>query len=242
MILKLGKLPKDILVEIVSYLELKDIENLIFISKEVFRKIYYDGNFWKNRVNIDFIKTDSLYNNNSWRDYYHNLYKDKESLKIGYNKMIVKIFNSVGQYIHNLPIFNIGDRMGRTDYIDFITCEELDFPIMKFIDKYKRPGIVLRIQGKTEDQINFGYVSLICKNIIGVIVLFQRHKDENFWTFACDPCVKKMIEYYHNFEHIGNKYLECTKCPFHGFTLNDDILSSLLTNTNKYYKLKYNDN
>lgn len=51
--------------------------------------------------------------------------------------------------IYNLPFgecLNIGNRMGPTDYLDFIRLDEVKYPFMKGIDKYGRYFFVLKLK------------------------------------------------------------------------------------------------
>ena len=44
----------------------------------------------------------------------------------------------------NLPILNIGNRQGDTDYIDFIRPNQVEYPAMKGYDLFNRPFIVIK--------------------------------------------------------------------------------------------------
>ena len=57
-----------------------------------------------------------------------------------------------------LPVLNIGNRMGPTNYIDFLNPEDLDAPIMKGTDKYERPFIAIKM---TDQQQNKTFVTAI---------------------------------------------------------------------------------
>jgi hypothetical protein len=45
----------------------------------------------------------------------------------------------------HIPILDLGKRCGSTDYIDFIKTAEVKYPIVKGIDCYKRPFIVMKV-------------------------------------------------------------------------------------------------
>lgn len=77
------------------------------------------------------------------------------------------------QYVKNLdcPILDIGQRQGNTYYIDFIKFEEVTSPIMKGIDKFSRPFIVIKVNGKLTDGSNIQLFQ----------TFFQRYTDENLW-------------------------------------------------------------
>ena len=44
-----------------------------------------------------------------------------------------------------IPILDIGDRTGRTDYIDFIGIDDMSYPIMKGMDVHLRPFLALKV-------------------------------------------------------------------------------------------------
>jgi hypothetical protein len=43
------------------------------------------------------------------------------------------------QYIQALPILDLTNRMGGTDYIDFITPQDMSASVMRGIDCFRRP-------------------------------------------------------------------------------------------------------
>jgi len=55
------------------------------------------------------------------------------------------------------PVLDIGDRRGSTDYIDFISEDELTHPIMKGIDTLNRPFFCLRFTVKTDKETRTAY-------------------------------------------------------------------------------------
>ena len=46
----------------------------------------------------------------------------------------------------NIPVLNIGNRQGSTDYIDFITDDEVTSPIMTGVDMFNRRFIVIKAE------------------------------------------------------------------------------------------------
>lgn len=46
--------------------------------------------------------------------------------------------------LDNIPILDIGSKIGDTGYIDFLKWEDVEYPIMKGIDILKRPFIVIK--------------------------------------------------------------------------------------------------
>jgi hypothetical protein len=58
---------------------------------------------------------------------------------------------------YNVPYLYIGDAVGNTSYIDFITQEQVTTPIVYGMDKFDRPFFVIRLVGETEtgEKIHF---------------------------------------------------------------------------------------
>ena len=68
-------------------------------------------------------------------------------------------------------IFDIGDRMGRTDYIDFLTPEEVPKNVMKGVDCYGRKFLTLKVGGYNLDNMKFFKTGQ---------VFFERYTDEPY--------------------------------------------------------------
>lgn len=81
------------------------------------------------------------------------------------------IYNAFGaDRLNNLPILDIGDRRGMTDYIDFICAEDMSDPIMIGKDCFARPFLAIKF--KIDD---------MC--IVGTF--FQRYSDDYLsWAFG----------------------------------------------------------
>lgn len=45
--------------------------------------------------------------------------------------------------IQNIPILDIGRRIGHTEYIDFLQWDEVEYPIMKGVDIYIEDTLLL---------------------------------------------------------------------------------------------------
>jgi len=87
------------------------------------------------------------------------------SLPENAKEFLKTIFNS-DAYL-TLPILNIGDRKGHTDYIDFITPDEMTSPIMIGIDRFQRFFISFCIKYKRNGHYR-----------INVFTLFQRYTND----------------------------------------------------------------
>lgn len=85
------------------------------------------------------------------------------------------IYNAFGlDRLNKIPVLNIGQQCGATDYIDFIGADEMEHSIMKGIDRYKRPFIALKVVVTKDNK---------SKEIVGTF--FQRYTDDNVsWAFG----------------------------------------------------------
>ena len=65
--------------------------------------------------------------------------------------MTITSTHEFGNYIDSLdiPILNLGDKIGRTDYIDFIMQSDFDSSIVKGVDIYQRPFLVIKVVDNT---------------------------------------------------------------------------------------------
>ena len=80
----------------------------------------------------------------------------------------------------NIPYYDIGNRIGHTDYIDFFTWDEITKPVMKGIDVYKRQFVVIKLK-------------IYEKNIKLMQTFFQRHTNGSSWM-GCGHATSSFIE------------------------------------------------
>ena len=74
-----------------------------------------------------------------------------------------------------LPILDLKNRIGQTDYIDFLMPEELTHSIMRGVDAYQRPFVAFKVQVQIEDKEP--------SEIVGTF--FQRYSDNtDAWAFG----------------------------------------------------------
>lgn len=85
------------------------------------------------------------------------------------NQVNTSFFNRV----HD--VFDIGDRMGTTDYIDFLTLEEVPKNIMKGVDCYGRKFLTLKVGGYDLDNNRFFKTAQ---------VFFERYNDAPYLAGA----------------------------------------------------------
>lgn len=102
-------------------------------------------------------------------------------------KNIVPVYNALGKEImDNLPILDLKNRRGRTDYIDFITFDEMPYNIMKGIDCYNRPFIAFKF--KVTDRNNLDDSSY------AVGTFFQRYTND-IYNLAFGTCYQTGLLY-----------------------------------------------
>lgn len=54
----------------------------------------------------------------------------------------------------DIPVLDIGNRQGYTDYIDFLTLEEVTSPVMKGVDMFNRPFVVVKFNVTKPDEVD----------------------------------------------------------------------------------------
>jgi hypothetical protein len=88
------------------------------------------------------------------------------------------LVNALGaNTISELPILDIGEKVGHSGYIDFILVNQMSDSIMKGIDCYKRPFIAFKFWIRSNDNIKPPYEA--------VGTFFQRYSDNNnSWAYG----------------------------------------------------------
>lgn len=159
-----------------------------------------------------------------------------------YPKYLVDIFNKYNISIDELPILDLGDRGGHTDYIDFVMPEEMTSPIMKFTDKFRRPGLIFRLKGKSDDKIIIHNTAINIKDICTTLAIFKRYTESynTVWSFGWGGS-NNLIAYtyskYHEKDHIHNAIDECSECPFSSNTINPKLIDNLIGHTDTLFEL-----
>jgi hypothetical protein len=93
-----------------------------------------------------------------------------------------KIDNFIS-FIHemNIPVLDIGNTIGFTEYIDFINYDTISYPIMKGIDCYNRPFFVIRGTILFKD-------GSVCPTLE---TFFQRYTYNKYLWHGCGPFLIK---------------------------------------------------
>lgn len=98
--------------------------------------------------------------------------KSKFTSKNAAYQLMMEIFGGKENY-KSFPVLDLKNRQGSTDYIDFISPNELKAPIMTFTDMHGREGITFRFV-----QIRDGKAVTSPQ----VQTFFQRYKDDSNWS------------------------------------------------------------
>jgi hypothetical protein len=83
--------------------------------------------------------------------------------------------NAFSNIYDTLPLLDIGNKIGYTDYIDFIRAEDMNHPIMKGIDIFGRKFIAIKVKTRNTQTNEF-------KEIVGTF--FQRYSNTNQYAFG----------------------------------------------------------
>ena len=81
-------------------------------------------------------------------------------------------------YDLDCPILDVGQRMGWTQYIDYITWDEVEYPIMKGIDSARRKFVVLKV---------------VVNNVRIMQTFFQRYTGGSGWM-GCGHATTNLID------------------------------------------------
>ena len=81
--------------------------------------------------------------------------------------------------IPDIPVLDIGRRIGHTEYIDFLKWDEVEYPVMKGIDVYKRHFIVVKM--------------IVNGNKIMETYFQRQTNDVNFWM-ACGHATRGFLD------------------------------------------------
>jgi hypothetical protein len=152
-----------------------------------------------------------------------------------------KVLKNTGYSVDTLPQLDLKGRMGSTDYIDFVTPNDMTSPVMKFRDRFNRPGIAIHIVGKTPGVMVkdlYGDEKTDSSTLNNVLALFQRYSDTTGkWSYGWGRS-KFAIEHVYNAYHQthghanDSKIMACDDCPFVNACISSDLLTQILTGTN----------
>jgi len=151
------------------------------------------------------------------------------------------VLNETKYDVDNLPTLDLKGRQGHTDYIDFLDPTDMCAPVMKFRDRFNRPGIALNIRGKLPGYQRFGDKNTKDMNI--VLALFQRYTGnyQNWsygWGHSDFDIEHAYNEYHNNNGHVGARIMACEGCPFVGCVIRTDLLKGILDGTDPLFAVQ----
>jgi len=92
------------------------------------------------------------------------------------------VYAAIGEAaLENLPVLDVGTRNGPTDYIDYLTIADLTAPVMKGVDRFRRPFIAMKLSAVSDHVENEVY------EFVGTF--FQRYTDDEV-NWAYGTCYK----------------------------------------------------
>jgi hypothetical protein len=105
---------------------------------------------------------------------------------------------------NDIPILDIGDQVGDTQYIDFITSDMMSHYIMRGVDKFGRPFLSVKVEQKfkisknsndtNDEEEETDVIKQKTKSIVGTF--FQRYSDGEYPTVFGTAYNRNII--YHN--------------------------------------------
>ena len=151
-----------------------------------------------------------------------------------------KAFKTAGLSIDTLPQLDLQGRQGHTDYIDFLTTDDMTRPVMKFIDRFNRPGVAIHIVGKPGEMVKSLWSDKLTDSgtLNGILALFQRYTGvSRKWSFGwggSDVSIENTYNAWHQTHGHQNesKIMACDCCPFPGSEINTSLLTEILNGTN----------
>jgi hypothetical protein len=156
---------------------------------------------------------------------------------------LCKLLKYSGNPIESLPTLDLGDRQGKTDYIDFLIPDEMKSPIMKFTDKFQRIGVAFLIKGISNEKLDIGgEKETEVKDLISVLAFFERMPNKetlvHSWGKKGDK-IRKVYAEIHQKDHIGSLIELCPKCPFSNGPINENLLLGLLHGKDEHFRLGF---
>lgn len=155
-----------------------------------------------------------------------------------YVKTVDDLFSIVPR---NLPVLDLGDRQGRTDYIDFLVPLDMKKELFKvplniqeFTDKFRRRGVAFHMVVKQEyENVPEGYEV--------VIAIFQRYTDSDYLSYGngrSDDTIIKVLLAFHDTQVEHDGIMACNTCPVSGAHWNSVLLSDIIHGRHPYVGLK----
>ncbi len=93
---------------------------------------------------------------------------------------LIELFGKSHEDFSKVPVLDLREKMGSTDYIDFLTPDDLSDA--EGVDKHRRSFITFVIQEKKNFEKS-KLMKILFPDNLRVLTLFQRYTDQNgFWV------------------------------------------------------------
>lgn len=167
-----------------------------------------------------------------------------------YPKEMKRLFRYCKVPIFKLPVLDLGGRWGPTEYINMIDPEDMEFPIMRFADRFGRPGIAFHLEGHAETQVEISGQQRQIRDLSGVFVVFKLFTEGGPWRVGMKEPLNSTMFFLHNDRHkkeghTGLPTEDCPNCPS-GMRLRDDIsypvLYDLLAGQDPIFRIAQGEN
>lgn len=161
-----------------------------------------------------------------WRDnlqeFLAHVREDEHCRRVGYRSELVQALRSRHLSLWRLPVLDLQGRMGDIDYIDFLKQKDVNSPLMRFEDKYRRVGLAVKLRGKADGNISWNFYKgegdqeYPIRQMTSVLAVFQRYTDGNSWVpgVSGEP-IYKIYNEVHRPHHQNFPGSTCPSCsPF----------------------------
>ena len=160
----------------------------------------------------------------------------EESIELSlYPQEMVRLFRDRKIPIFKLPVFNLKERTRGAEYFGLLEIKDMPSPIMRFIDKFDRPGIAFYLEHHIDGQVQKPELEdEALRSISGVFAVYKRHINGDTWRVGMSGVLYYMmsklhIERHYANGHVGSPFIKCPNCP-KGMSSGEDVNYTLLAN------------
>ena len=189
--LTIVKLPNCLTIKIISLLSLTDSNRFLELNRQM-SQLRKRAEIWRDKI----LQT--------WPQFWHKsldcenveqMYKRlRQDHKLPYPFEVIELFVNNGYHLSELPILDLGLKIGSTEYIDFVEPEEMTAKIMRFTDRIGRIGIIFRIRGLSDGYAYIGYKFKI-SDICTTLALFKRYAytEDSIWSLGWGGSMHRLL-------------------------------------------------
>lgn len=156
-------------------------------------------------------------------------------------------FNQLTEKFNGKPLnfsstysqLNIGNRVGHSNYVDFLTFDEVTEPVMTGIDVFQRPFMVIKIDV-------FDHNDNFKKRLMETF--FQRYTDDKYLWMGCGHATNNLIstiggmkpcQFHLINDLLDNKYVKILEChiPDTGTDVGDKVRLSTTSECSEFVNI-----